>query len=229
MPSLPIVLRVRPKAKGTGAVLSVMRETPFAGMSVDSMRPPTRSRAPALWVATVAMSLGIGGMLWWKLGSAKAAPPASAPPVAATAQALLERPPPPPPPPQLAASSVVESPETKSSTPARAGALAPSSCQGRCTGSASADLQKAVRAKAGAARSCYERALRQNAMLQGRMTVAVRVGPQGRICGASVVSNGLGDAGVASCVVGMLRSGSVPAPSGGCVDLQVPLNFVARQ
>jgi hypothetical protein len=206
-----------------------MRQTPFSGMSVDSIRPATSSGAPALIVASLAMSLAIGGLLWWKLGSAKPPAAASAPAVATTvATPVLERPPPPPPPPPPP-SVEPEPPPPQAAQRVRAGALAAPGCAGRCTGTAGADLQSALRTKAGAARSCYERALRQNAMLQGRMTVAVRVGAQGRICGANLVSNDLGDSGVANCVAGVFRSGSLPAPSGGCVDLQVPMNFVARQ
>lgn len=171
------------------------------------------------------MALIMGGLLWWKLAAGKSADAAAAaaPAPIATAPALNEAPPPPPPP----------APEAKpaadrASAPKSTGAMALGGCAGACTGSATAELTSALRVKAGAARSCYERALRQNAMLQGRMTVGLRVGATGRVCSASIVSNSLGDPGVASCVAGLMRSGSLPAPTGGCVDVQVPMNFVGK-
>jgi hypothetical protein len=48
------------------------------------------------------------------------------------------------------------------------------------------------------------------------------------VCSAGIASNSVGDPGVASCVLGMFRSGSFPAPQGGCVDAQVPMNFIPK-
>ncbi len=101
-------------------------------------------------------------------------------------------------------------------------------CGGTCKGTASAALQSALRGRAGQSRGCYERGLRQNALLQGKITVAIRIGPTGQVCSASIASNSVGDPGVASCVVGMFRSGTFPAPQGGCVDAAVPMNFIPK-
>jgi hypothetical protein len=89
-------------------------------------------------------------------------------------------------------------------------------------------LRSALAAKAGQARGCYERALRQNTMLQGRLVVNVRVGPQGQVCSAGIGQNALGDPGVASCVLQMFRAGTFPPAQGGCVDTAVPMNFVPK-
>jgi hypothetical protein len=59
--------------------------------------------------------------------------------------------------------------------------------------------------------------------------LAARIGPDGQVCSASISQNTLGDATVASCISQMFRSGKFPAPKGGCVDVQVPLNFVPRK
>ena len=58
--------------------------------------------------------------------------------------------------------------------------------------------------------------------------VAVKIGAQGNACGASLASDTLGDAAVASCVLQKFRSGTFPAPIGGCVDVQVPINFTPK-
>jgi TonB family protein len=78
------------------------------------------------------------------------------------------------------------------------------------------------------ARSCYERALRTNTMLQGRMVVSLRIGPSGSVCSANVTQNEL-DPGVGNCVAQMFRTTSFPAPKGGCVDASVPLRFEPKK
>ena len=67
-----------------------------------------------------------------------------------------------------------------------------------------------------------------NNMLEGRMSVAVKISSTGHVCSANIVKNEVGDPGLTSCVLQMFRSGTFPQPKGGCVDAQVPLNFKKR-
>jgi hypothetical protein len=169
------------------------------------------------------MLLLMGGLIFWKMrGGEQPQQPTAPPPPPATTPVVFEQPPPPPPPPPPVEEDAGKKPVTKVVGGGGGG------CTGECKGTATAALQSALAGKAGAARGCYERGLRQNAMLQGRLVVSVRVGPTGQVCSAGVVSNGLGDPGVASCVVGLFRSASFPPPQGGCVDTQVPMNFVPK-
>ena len=101
-------------------------------------------------------------------------------------------------------------------------------CAGSCTGTAGGDLASAVRGAAGGARGCYERALRQNSGLQGRLTVRLRVDPGGTVCGASIGRDEIHAAEVSSCVLGIFRGRKFPAPQGGCVDMDVPLSFTPK-
>jgi hypothetical protein len=169
------------------------------------------------------MLLLMGGLIYWKMKGddepkpvATVAPPVTAPPV-------FESPPPPPP-------KIEDEPDAgkKDTVKVSGKGVGGGGCAGECKGTVPAGLNGALRAKAGAARGCYERALRQNAMLQGKIMVGVRVGPQVQVCSANIVSNTLGDPGVASCTLGMFRSSSLPPPNGGCVDVQVPMNFVPK-
>jgi len=169
------------------------------------------------------MLLLMGGLIFWKLRSSDepvAQPPP--PPPASTPALVFEQPPPPPPPPPP--------PEEDAGKPVgkKFVGVGGGGCSGECKGTASAALRSALAGKAGAARGCYERGLRNNPTLQGRLVVNVRIGPAGQVCSAGVASNALGDPGVASCVVGMFRSATLPAPQGGCVDAQVPMNFVPK-
>lgn len=187
------------------------------------MAPPPKGGSGAFIAAALAMLLLMGGLIFWKMRGSdpKPQPTETAPPPPTPTQVFEQPPPPPPPPPPVEDAGT--KPITKVGGPVGAGA-----CGGECKGTASGALQSALASKAGASRGCYERALRQNATLAGKLVISVRIGPQGQVCSAGVASNGLGDPGVASCVVSMFRSASFPAPQGGCVDAQVPMNFVTK-
>jgi hypothetical protein len=168
------------------------------------------------------MLLLMGGLIYWKLRGGEEPKAVTPPPPPPTAQATLEEPPPPPPP-------VIEEPDAgqkvvKTVVKKGGGGVG---CGGECSGP-SPQLQSALRGKAGQSRGCYERALRQNNLLQGRLVLNVKIGSQGQVCNANIVQNGLGDPGVASCVVQMFRAGSFPAPGNGCAEANVPLNFVPK-
>jgi len=192
-------------------------------MPQPSTPPPPKGGSGAFIAAAIVMLLLMGGLIYWKLSSGNDKPVAQPPPppTASTAPLVFEQPPPPPPPPPE------EKPDAGKPTVKRVSGGG-GGCAGECKGTATATLRSALAGKAGAARGCYERALRNNATLSGRLVVNVRVGPAGQVCSAGVASNALGDPGVASCVVGMFRSASFPPPTGGCVDAQVPMNFIPK-
>jgi outer membrane biosynthesis protein TonB len=168
------------------------------------------------------MLLAMGGLLYWKFGGKDEPPPAPPPKPSAAAAPVFEEPPPPPPPP--------EPEEEKKDTPTSKKRVAsgPNPCGAACKGDAPAALRAALGAAAGSAKKCYERALLQNSTLQGRMVVAVKVGPSGSPCGASIASDTLGDPSVTNCVLQKFRAGTFPAPVGGCVDVQVPISFMPK-
>ena len=161
--------------------------------------------------------------------STKAEPVASeAPKPAPKAPVALAEPPPPPPPepePVAAPAPVQAKPEAPKST----GPKRPAGCDAECIPTASAELQSALRARAGQARSCYERALSHNSELQGSLEVSIRIGPTGAVCSAEISKDTLGDSGVTSCVVQRFKSGVFPKSPGGCVDAVVPIKLVPRQ
>jgi TonB family protein len=65
-------------------------------------------------------------------------------------------------------------------------------------------------------------------MLAGRMSISVTISATGSVCSASVGSNELGDPSVANCVVQMMKSATFSAPTNGCVQVAVPLNFTPK-
>ncbi len=194
----------------------------------ESTPPPPKSGGSGGFIAAaVVMLLLMGGLIYWKVGGSKPPDPLPTPPPPVTAKKapVLEEPPPPPPPPEPDAG-----PDKKTAVKGGTGHYTgPGVCGGTCKGTAPAALRSALFAKGGQARGCYERALRLNPTLQGRLVVNVRIGPQGQVCSAAIGSNGLGDPTVASCVAQMFRSGSFPPAEGGCVDTAVPMNFVPKK
>jgi hypothetical protein len=100
-------------------------------------------------------------------------------------------------------------------------------CDGPCRGGETPELLGAMGARAGQARSCYERALANNSGLAGKMEVSVRVSPIGVACSAAATKDDLNDARVSSCVLSRFRTGKYPVPTGGgCVNVSVPINFM---
>ena len=195
--------------------------------SIPSTLPKRSSGAPYI-AAIVVLVLLIVGLVWFKFS--RNGEPEQQTPVIQTVSQTETAPPPPvfdiPAPPEIDAGSDAE-PDAKKS-PSAGGGM--SLCSNPCTGNAPPALRSALSATAGAARGCYERALRTNAMLQGRMMVAVRVASNGNVCSASVVQDSVGSSQVSSCVVGLFRGKRFPPVTGGrCADLQVPLSFKPRE
>jgi len=197
-------------------------------MATSTTPPPPKSSGTGYIVAGVAMLIAMGGLIFWKVGGEKDAKSERAPepPKVVQKAPVFEDPPPPPPPPEEKKDAEPEKEEPKKVVRASGGG---GGCAGPCTGTATAALQSALRAKGGQARGCYERALRLNNTLTGRVMVAATIGPQGQVCSANITQNTLGDPTVASCISQMFRSGKFPPPKGGCVNVQVPLNFVPRK
>ncbi len=194
-------------------------------MTPPSSLPPSQvpgsGNNTPLIAAAVLLLLAMGGLVFWKLRGGEPPPPptvASAAPPAETRPTHMDAPPPPP---------DDEKPEPSASTSKPKAPAGPGGggCGSTCSGAAAPAMRGQISSMGGAARGCYERALRNNAQLQGRISVALTIDSSGTICGASVASDTMGDGSVAQCVLSMFRGKKVAAPTGGCVQASVPLNF----
>jgi hypothetical protein len=195
----------------------------------QSTPPPPKSSSTPFIVAVVAMLLLMGGLLFWKLSGSKQAGPAAtvaAPPSVAAAPPALEEPPPPPPPPEPETPDAGTEPNKGAKKVASTGG---GGCSADCTGTPAPQFASQLQALAGRARGCYERALQHNEQLGGRLSVSIKVGTSGQACSANVTSNQTGDPGLSTCVAQIFRSSTYAAPKNGCVDAQVPLNFVPKK
>jgi TonB family protein len=188
-----------------------------------SSRPPPTSGGAIYVVVAAALVLAIIGLVYWKVKGSDTPATAAAPPPMLTTAPLAE--PPPPPPPIEEPTAAVDAGPTRVATTNYGGP-----CQvPKCGGSINNALSTAVSARAGSARPCYERALRVNANLQGKLTVSVRVDPSGNVCSASITQDAVHSPEVSNCVTGMFRSAKFPPPTGGCMDVNIPLNFTPRE
>jgi len=178
-------------------------------------------------IAAVLMLLLIGGLIVWKVtgGSETPKPVPTVAMVPSTPTATMDEPPPPPPPPVVEDAGKPDDKTAKK--PVSNGGASP--CAKVCDGTPSAALSSALSGRAGQSRSCYEKALSSNATLEGTLTVGVKVGPTGQVCGARIVADGLHDPGVANCVVQRFMSSTFPAPQGGCAEVNVPLRFMPKR
>jgi hypothetical protein len=78
-----------------------------------------------------------------------------------------------------------------------------------------------IRAQLGGVRSCYERALRANPELRGRLEVRFTLGETGRI--TRITTSGVTEAPeVGTCVAQRLRGLAFPPVQGGSVDFMFP-------
>ena len=190
--------------------------------SLPPSKVPGASSGTAQYVALAAvLFIMMGGLLCWKVrGSSDSAPPpiASTPPSSSVPPRSMIDAPPPPPDDPIAAPSSTAGKKTVAGTGGGFGCGA-SSC-----GTPAPAMRGELQARAGNARGCYERALRTNPNLQGRVVVAIRVDSTGSVCSASVAQDSVGGD-VANCILPMFRAGKFSAPTGGCADATVPLNF----
>ena len=194
-------------------------------MPVDSLMPKkSKSSGGGFIIAAIVMLLLMGGLIYWKTRQDAEPLVVAVPSAPVETQKLpdLEAPPPPPPP----VEELDAGKEPKVDRTAKRSAVG--GCD-NCNGTENPQLRSALAARGGQARGCYERVLRNNAGVEGRLLVNVTIGAQGQVCSARVTDQGLGDAAVANCVQRMFQSATFPPPSGGCVYAAVPLNFVQKK
>jgi outer membrane biosynthesis protein TonB len=196
-------------------------------VSIPSKIPTSGSSGTPYIIASVLLVVVIAVVLWFKFRKAEAT--VQQPTVVKSAPTQQVAAPDfdlPPPPSVDAASDADPDAASRRVQPTGGGNV----CSGPCQGTDTPALSSALRGAAGSARGCYERALRTNSMLQGRLKIAVRVGPSGNVCSASVVEDSLRSAEVSSCVLGLFRGRPFPPPAGGsCVDVTIPVSFTPQE
>jgi hypothetical protein len=186
-----------------------------------SLPPPAGTGGNGKYIALGGLFVaGIVALLLWK-SCDKPQPvvtvPSVAPPPSNTFNAKVDDVPPPPP---------IEpdaGPEVKPANTRPGDPCVVKSCSGATT----PELESALAFRAKQAHRCYDSALANDATLQGKIQISVRVASNGNVCSAGVVSSETGMGNVANCVANTFRmSGHFPSPKSGCVDAAIPIAFV---
>ena len=86
-------------------------------------------------------------------------------------------------------------------------------------------IQRIVRQNFGRFRLCYENGLRNNPVLQGRVTTKYVILADGTVTTAEDGGSDMPDQNVVQCVIRAFRSISYPQPEGGIVTVTFPLIF----
>ncbi len=86
-------------------------------------------------------------------------------------------------------------------------------------------IQRIVRRNFGRLRACYERGLKSNPKLTGRVTVRFVIGRDGAVAMAQDSGSDLADQAVVRCFVTSLRELSFPQPEGGVVTVTYPMEL----
>lgn len=87
------------------------------------------------------------------------------------------------------------------------------------------EVRRVVGGSLSAIKLCYERSLRRNRSLQGRVTINFTIGSGGRVTRAQAVQNLSAAPEVGSCIETRIRSLRFPSPEGGPVTFQYPFLF----
>ncbi|MGF1466074.1 MAG: TonB family protein [Sandaracinaceae bacterium] len=88
------------------------------------------------------------------------------------------------------------------------------------------DAARVIRARQRAIQNCYERELRNNPTLRGRVAIQFTIQTTGSVTGARASENSTGSGALGTCVAGVIRRIRFnPAPVGGSVTLEFPFVF----
>jgi TonB family protein len=87
------------------------------------------------------------------------------------------------------------------------------------------ELQNFFREYSAATRECYERQLKKNPSLQGRVMLRLTIGSDGSVAEADVQGETLRDDQVNACIENRVRGWKFPEPSGGAAEVTKPFTF----
>ncbi len=88
-------------------------------------------------------------------------------------------------------------------------------------------IAKVVRARKRMLQDCYERELKRDPSLSGRIEIEFTIGESGRVDEALVVGNTMGNDAVGACIVSRIRRWRFPKPDGGTVTVTFPFIFTS--
>jgi outer membrane biosynthesis protein TonB len=88
-------------------------------------------------------------------------------------------------------------------------------------------VKKVFSRRSGAIKHCYEKALKSNPNVKGKVTIRFQIGTAGRITRSKCTSNTTGSSAICQCILGKVKSWRFPSPEGGPVTFSYP--FILSQ
>ena len=88
-------------------------------------------------------------------------------------------------------------------------------------------IARVIRRKQRAVQDCYERELKRDPGLSGKIEIEITIGENGRVEDATVIGNSTGSKAIGVCAVGRIKRWRFPKPDGGSVTFVAPFTFVA--
>jgi hypothetical protein len=86
-------------------------------------------------------------------------------------------------------------------------------------------LTREIRSRLGALRACYERSLKRNPSLAGKLLLHLTIAPAGTVSSVDVSSDALDDSELPTCVRAAALRWRFPAPEGGALEVSFPFVF----
>ena len=86
-------------------------------------------------------------------------------------------------------------------------------------------VAKEVRGRMAAIKGCYERSLKRNPSLSGKIVVRWTITAAGTVQGVEIDSDTIGDSEIVSCIKALIGRWRFAAPSGGSVEVSFPFLF----
>ncbi|MBI3178287.1 MAG: energy transducer TonB, partial [Deltaproteobacteria bacterium] len=86
-------------------------------------------------------------------------------------------------------------------------------------------IAKVVQARKRMLQDCYEKELKRDPSLQGKVEIEFTIGEDGSVASASIANNRMGSAAVGECIISRLRRWRFPKPDGGSVTVTFPFIF----
>ena len=86
-------------------------------------------------------------------------------------------------------------------------------------------LTREVKSRLGALRACYERSLKRNPSLTGKLLLHLTITPAGTVSSVDLTSDSLDDSELATCVRSSALRWRFPAPDGGSLEASFPFVF----
>ena len=92
------------------------------------------------------------------------------------------------------------------------------------------EVARTIRRGMNAIKGCYQRALKRNPKLSGKIAIRLVINPTGKVTDVEIETDSVGDSQVTSCIVGYARRWRFPPPEGGgTAEVAVPFVFQAAE